>query len=74
MNVKALEEEDEDYEIPADNQSLEIDLKGIKDLSENNTFSVIEFTASSYAVLENEQICRILIERYGKLDNEITFK
>ena len=45
-----------------------------KDLSENGTKSVIEFQASSYAVLENEQICRITIERYGKLDQEVTFR
>jgi len=43
----------------------------IQDLSENGTKSVIEFAASSYAVLENEQICRIIIERYGKLDQEV---
>jgi len=46
----------------------------IQDLSENGTKSVIEFAASSYAVLENEQICRIIIERYGKLDQEVTFR
>ena len=36
--------------------------------------SVIEFAASSYAVLENEQVCRIVIERYGKIDQQVTFK
>ena len=46
----------------------------IKDLSENGRKSVIEFAASSYAVLENEQVCRITIERYGRLDHDVTFK
>ena len=36
--------------------------------------SVIEFAASSYAVLENEQVCRIVIERYGKIDQQVNFK
>ncbi len=45
-----------------------------KDLSENNTKSVIEFAASSYAILENEQVCKIMIERYGNLENEISFR
>jgi hypothetical protein len=46
----------------------------MKDLSENGTKSVIEFAASSYAVLENEQVCRILIERYGRMDQDVTFR
>jgi hypothetical protein len=46
----------------------------LKDLSENGKKSVIEFAASSYAVLENEQVCRIIIERYGKLDQEVKFR
>ncbi len=46
----------------------------VKDLSENGEKSVIEFAASSYAVLENEQVCRIIIERYGNLDKECTFR
>lgn len=45
-----------------------------KDLSENNTKSVIEFAAASYAVLENEKLCKIMIERYGNLDKEISFR
>lgn len=52
----------------------ELQVRGVQDLSENGTKSVIEFAASSYAVLENEQICRIIIERYGKLDQEVTFR
>jgi hypothetical protein len=54
----------------------DIQIKGAfnRDLSEGGTKSVIEFAASSYAVLENEQICRITIERYGKLDQEVTFR
>ena len=55
---------------------FDIHIRGsfIKDLSENGKKSVVEFAASSYAVLENEQICRIIIERYGKLDQECTFR
>jgi hypothetical protein len=59
------------------NEDFDIQVKAghiVKDLSENGRKSVIEFAASSYAVLENEQICRITIERYGKLDQAITFK
>lgn len=55
---------------------LGIQLHGtfLKDLSENGKKSVVEFAASSYAVLENEQVCRIIIERYGKLDQDVTFR
>jgi len=55
---------------------FDIHIRGsfIRDLSENGKKSVIEFAASSYAVLENEQVCRIIIERYGKLDQEVTFR
>jgi len=55
-----------------DETTLKADI--FKDLSENGQKSVIEFAASSYAVLENEQVCRIIIERYGKLDQEVTFR
>lgn len=56
-------------------EELDIHVKGfLKDLSENGRKSVIEFAASSYAVLENEQVCRIIIERYGKLDQDVTFR
>jgi hypothetical protein len=48
--------------------------KIMKDLSENGTKSVVEFAASSYAVLENEQLCKIMIERYGSLETEISFR
>ena len=59
-----------------DQEDNETTLKAdiFKDLSENGQKSVIEFAASSYAVLENEQVCRIIIERYGKLDQEVTFR
>ena len=55
---------------------LDIHFKGnmFKDLSEAGKKSVIEFAASSYAVLENEQVCHIIIERYGKLDQDVTFR
>ncbi len=58
------------------NSKIDIHFQGgiIKDLSENGRKSVIEFAASSYAVLENEQVCRITIERYGRLDRDVTFK
>lgn len=57
-------------------EDLDISVKGsyMKDLSENGKRAVVEFAASSYAVLENEQICRIIIERYGKLDQDVTFR
>lgn len=42
-------------------------LSGV-DLSENGSKAVIEFTASSCAVLENEGKVRLCIRRYGKLD------
>ena len=45
-------------------EDADIQVRGIvQDLSENGAKSVIEFAATSYAVLENEQICRIIIER-----------
>ena len=53
---------------------LEIDIRQTNDLSENNRFSIIEFAVSSYAVLENEGKCRIIVERYGRLDNQIQFR
>lgn len=65
--------ENEDVVTPFGDNDLQI--RGmVQDLSENGTKSVIEFAASSYAVLENEQICRVIIERYGKLDQEVTFR
>lgn len=64
--------ENEDAVIPF---GEDLHIRGVvQDLSENGTKSVIEFAASSYAVLENEQICRIMIERYGRLDQEVTFR
>ena len=61
-----------------DNDDRSVDVlvrqRAQKDLSENNTKSVIEFAASSYAILENEQVCKIMIERYGNLENEISFR
>ena len=64
-NEKTDDQEDDETTLKADI---------FKDLSENGQKSVIEFAASSYAVLENEQVCRIIIERYGKLDQEVTFR
>ena len=63
---------DEDNE----QSTSDIVVKGeaVKDLSENGQKSVVEFAASSYAVLENEQVCRIIIERYGNLEQECTFR
>lgn len=48
--------------------------KAMRDLSENGRKAVIEFAASSYAVLENEQLCKVMITRYGNLDNEVSFR
>ncbi len=42
------------------------------DLSEGGTNAVVEFTASSCAVLENEGKVRIGIKRFGKLDIPVT--
>lgn len=57
-----------------EDMSLAIKANFIKDLSDNGKVSVIEFAASSYAVLENEQVCRIVVERYGKIDQAVTFR
>ena len=61
---------------PDNEEDMEMKVRGevVKDLSDNGRKSVVEFAASSYAVLENEQVCRIIIERYGKLDQEVTFR
>ena len=45
-----------------------------KDLSENNSKCVIEFAASSYAIIESEKVCKIIIERYGNLQKEVSFR
>lgn len=42
------------------------------DLSESGTRAVVEFTASSVAVLENEGKVRVGIRRYGKEDIPVT--
>lgn len=42
------------------------------DLSESGTRAVVEFTASSVAVLENEGKVRVGIRRYGKADIPVT--
>lgn len=42
------------------------------DLSESGTRAVVEFTASSVAVLENEGKVRVGIRRYGKVDFPVT--
>lgn len=42
------------------------------DLSESGTRAVVEFTASSVAVLENEGKVRVGIRRYGKVDISVT--
>lgn len=69
------ETESEEEARSQSHDDLDLHVKGmLKDLSENGRKSVIEFAASSYAVLENEQVCRIIIERYGKLDQDVTFR
>lgn len=42
------------------------------DLSDGGSNSVVEFTASSCAVLENEGKVRIGIKRFGKMDVPVT--
>lgn len=42
------------------------------DLSESGTRAVVEFTASSVAVLENEGKVRVGIRSYGKVDIPVT--
>ncbi|XP_062575827.1 sodium/calcium exchanger 3-like isoform X2 [Saccostrea cucullata] len=44
------------------------------DLSESGTRAVVEFTASSVAVLENEGKVRVGIRRYGKVDIPATVR
>lgn len=44
------------------------------DLSERGTLAVLEFTASSVAVLEREQKCKVGIKRYGRKDSSVTFR
>ncbi|XP_013405754.1 sodium/calcium exchanger 1-like, partial [Lingula anatina] len=46
----------------------------LTDLSEKGTRAVIEFTATSCAVLENEKRVRIGIRRSGKLDSKVIFR
>jgi solute carrier family 8 (sodium/calcium exchanger) len=70
---KMLNKENNDHSLDED-MSLAIKANFIKDLSDNGKTSVIEFAASSYAVLENEQVCRLVVERYGKLDQPVTFR
>lgn len=72
---KLLKETESEDDHSQSREEIDISVKGfLKDLSENGKKSVVEFAASSYAVLENEQVCRIIIERYGKLDQDVTFK
>lgn len=44
------------------------------DLSERGRLAVLEFTASSVAVLEREQKCKVGIRRYGRKDNSVAFR
>lgn len=46
----------------------------VVDLSDRGRLAVLEFTASSVAVLEREQKCKVGIRRYGRKDNQITFR
>ena len=46
----------------------------LTDLSDRGRVAVLEFTASSVAVLEREQKCKVGIRRYGKKDNQVTFR
>ncbi|KAK3090451.1 hypothetical protein FSP39_011962 [Pinctada imbricata] len=45
-----------------------------KDHTEGGTKAVVEFTAASLSVLENEQKVRVGIRRYGKLDKPVKVK
>lgn len=66
--------ESEEESQSRDDMDIQFKSNMFKDLSEGGRKSVIEFAASSYAVLENEQVCHILIERYGRLDQDVTFR
>ena len=66
-----MDEEDEGVGKSYDNQE---ESRPDEDLSEENSLAVLEFAATSYAVLENEMYCRIIIRRYGNLDNDVNFK
>ena len=46
----------------------------IVDLSDKGRLAVLEFTATSVAVLEKEQKCKVGIRRYGRKDNQVTFR
>ncbi|XP_074648787.1 sodium/calcium exchanger 3-like isoform X2 [Tubulanus polymorphus] len=46
----------------------------IVDMTNNNMFTVVEFTATSCAVLENEGRVRIGIQRYGRMNNRVMVK
>ena len=52
------------------NNIVEIDDVGLStlDLTEGGSKAVVEFTAASCAVLENEGKVRVGIKRYGKID------
>lgn len=45
-----------------------------EDLSDKGSLAVIEFTATSVAVLEKEQKCKVHIRRYGRKDNSVAFR
>ena len=44
------------------------------DLSDRGRLAVLEFTATSVAVLEREQKCKVGIRRYGRKDNQVVFR
>jgi len=69
---KIIEQKDDDGNL----STVDVNFKGeaIKDLSENGKKAVVEFAASSYAVLENEQECLIMIEKYGNTEQECTVR
>lgn len=72
---KILEKtENRDENESAEESDLLVKQKAVKDLSEGGRKAVVEFAASSYAILENEKICKILIERYGNIHSEVSFR
>ena len=48
------------------------DLKN--DLTENDTKAVIELRTTSMAIIESDKFCHLIIDRYGKMDDEIDIR
>ena len=63
----------EQVTLPEDEQK-EHKLSVKKDHSEGGKKAVVEFTAASLSVLENEKKVRVGIRRFGNMENPVTVK